>query len=79
MPALGAAVLALPDPKAGERAAIQVAIRSVLDRATLDSMSPADGDSFVGEVEDLLREEICDSQGNWTAHDARLRFRATKP
>ena len=31
---------------------------------------------FFEEVEDLLREEVCDSYGNWTAHYVRLRFRA---
>ena len=49
------------------------------ERATLDGISPAERDSFLREVEDLLREEICDSHGNWTAHYVRLRFRATKP
>ena len=34
---------------------------------------------FIVEVEDLLREEICDSAGNWTAHYVRLRFRSCKP
>ena len=34
-------------------------------------------ESFIEEVEDLLREEICDSYGNWTAHYVRLRFLAT--
>jgi hypothetical protein len=33
-------------------------------------------DQFIKEVEDLLREEVCDSHGNWTAHDVRLRFLA---
>ena len=39
--------------------------------------SPTDErESFLQEVEDLLRPEICDSQGNWTAHYVRLRFLA---
>ena len=49
------------------------------ERATLDGISPAERDSFLRDVEDLLREEICDTNGNWTAHYVRLRFRATKP
>ncbi len=39
-------------------------------------MSDRDRESFVREVEDLLRPEICDRKGNWTAHYVRLRFRA---
>ena len=55
-------------------------IRGWLDtfeRATLDRIPPHERESFLGDVEDLLREEICDSQGNWTAHYVRLRFLAT--
>ena len=46
------------------------------ERATLDRIPQEHRESFVTEVEDLLREEICDSHGNWTAHYVRLRFRA---
>jgi trans-aconitate methyltransferase len=49
------------------------------ERATLDRIPPENRDSFIREVEDLLREEICDTQGNWTAHYVRLRFSAVKP
>ena len=34
---------------------------------------------FFEEVEDLLREEVCDSYGNWTAHYVRLRFAVADP
>ncbi len=47
------------------------------ERATLDGLAPGQRESFLQEVEDLLREEVCDSHGNWTAHYVRLRFRAT--
>ena len=47
------------------------------ERATLDRIPPSERASFIQEVENLLREEVCDRQGNWTAHYVRLRFRAT--
>jgi trans-aconitate methyltransferase len=47
------------------------------ERTTLDRIPPDQRDSFIAEVEDLLRPEICDRDGNWTAHYVRLRFRAT--
>ena len=46
------------------------------ERATLDRIPQNQRESFLQEVEDLLREEICDSYGNWTAHYVRLRFLA---
>lgn len=46
------------------------------ERATLDSIPQDQRQSFLQEVEDLLREEVCDSHGNWTAHYVRLRFLA---
>lgn len=49
------------------------------ERATLDHIPPAECELFLQEVEDLLKEEICDSYGNWTAHYVRLRFCAFKP
>ncbi len=54
-------------------------IRGWLDtfeRATLDRIPPEELESFLQEVEDLLRAEICDREGNWTAHYVRLRFKA---
>jgi trans-aconitate methyltransferase len=47
------------------------------ERATLDRIPLHQRESFLEEVEDLLREEVCDSYGNWTAHYVRLRFLAT--
>ncbi|MEO5741293.1 MAG: methyltransferase domain-containing protein [Vicinamibacterales bacterium] len=47
------------------------------ERATLDRIPEGQRDSFIAEVLDLLREEVCDSSGNWTAHYVRLRFLAT--
>ena len=47
------------------------------ERATLDGLAPDQRESFLQEVEELLREEVCDSYGNWTAHYVRLRFLAT--
>ncbi|HET9468269.1 MAG TPA: methyltransferase domain-containing protein [Vicinamibacterales bacterium] len=47
------------------------------ERATLDRIPQSERESFIKDVEDLLREEVCDRQGNWTAHYVRLRFRAT--
>ena len=46
------------------------------ERATLDRIPQHQRESFIEEVEDLLREEVCDSHGNWTAHYVRLRFLA---
>ena len=54
-------------------------IRGWLDtfeRATLDRIPHDQRPSFLQEVEDLLRGEVCDSHGNWTAHYVRLRFLA---
>ena len=48
------------------------------ERATLDSIPHGERESFVREVETLLRPEVCDTQGNWTAHYVRLRFLAHK-
>jgi trans-aconitate methyltransferase len=47
------------------------------ERATLDRIPETDRDTFLTEVEELLRQEVCDASGNWTAHYVRLRFRAT--
>lgn len=46
------------------------------ERATLDRIPQHLRDRFIEEVEGLLREEVCDSDGNWTAHYVRLRFLA---
>lgn len=34
---------------------------------------------FISEVRELLRPQLCDERGNWTADYVRLRFAATKP
>jgi trans-aconitate methyltransferase len=47
------------------------------ERATLDRIPENQREAFIREVEELLKEEVCDSQGNWTAHYVRLRFLAT--
>jgi trans-aconitate methyltransferase len=47
------------------------------ERATIDRIPQDERESFMRDVEDLLKEEVCDSSGNWTAHYVRLRFRAT--
>lgn len=48
------------------------------ERSTLDSIPKSDRESFLQEVEDLLRPAICDANGEWTAHYVRLRFRALR-
>jgi trans-aconitate methyltransferase len=48
------------------------------ERATLDGIPHGEREAFVREVEALLRSEVCDTQGNWTAHYVRLRFLAHK-
>ena len=47
------------------------------ERATLDRIPHDQRELFIHEVENLLKEEVCDSDGNWTAHYVRLRFLAT--
>ena len=46
------------------------------ERATLDCIPPNERQAFVNDVEELLRPEVCDSYGNWTAHYVRLRLAA---
>ncbi len=48
------------------------------ERATIDQIPDRDRETFVQDVEDLLKPEICDSNGQWTAHYVRLRFSAHK-
>ena len=48
------------------------------ERATIDRIPADELESFLQDVERLLRPEICDTQENWTAHYVRLRFAATK-
>jgi SAM-dependent methyltransferase len=49
------------------------------ERATLDLIEQDQRESFFQDVENLLRSEVCDSRGQWTAHYVRLRFRAFTP
>jgi trans-aconitate methyltransferase len=35
--------------------------------------------SFLGEVQEMLRPDLCDAEGRWTADYVRLRFAADKP
>lgn len=44
------------------------------EHATIGRMPESDRECFLREVEDLLKPEVCDSKGNWTAHYIRLRF-----
>jgi trans-aconitate methyltransferase len=48
------------------------------ERATLERIPHEHRELFLQEVETLLRPEICDTHGNWTAHYVRLRFLARK-
>lgn len=48
------------------------------ERATLDRIPPDARDAFLAEVEALLRPDVCDVDGQWTAHYVRLRFAALK-
>jgi trans-aconitate methyltransferase len=48
------------------------------ERSTLERLSAAEREGVIGEVEDLLRPSLCDSQGQWTGDYVRLRFRAFK-
>ncbi len=38
-----------------------------------------DRPTFLAEVQEALRPQLCDTAGNWTADYVRLRFAATKP
>jgi len=48
------------------------------ERATIDNIPECERELFLDEVENLLRPHICDSEGRWTAHYVRLRFRARR-
>ena len=50
----------------------------IFERATIDAIPEHARESFLTDVEDLLRPEVCDSRGNWTAHYVRLRFAARR-
>lgn len=40
---------------------------------------PAEAQAIIAEVSELLRPDLCDSDGNWQADYVRLRWRARKP
>jgi SAM-dependent methyltransferase len=42
------------------------------------TLPPADRPTFLAEVQEVLRPELCDADGKWTADYVRLRFSATK-
>ena len=42
------------------------------------TLSPADRPSYIAEVREALRPELCDAEGKWTADYIRLRFAANK-
>jgi len=42
------------------------------------TLSPADRPSYIAEVRETLRPELCDAEGKWTADYVRLRFGANK-
>jgi trans-aconitate methyltransferase len=42
------------------------------------TLSPAERPSYIAEVREALRQELCDTEGKWTADYIRLRFAAIK-
>jgi SAM-dependent methyltransferase len=42
------------------------------------TLPPAERPSYIAEVREALRPELCDTEGKWTADYVRLRFSATK-
>ena len=42
------------------------------------TLSPAERPSYIAEVREALRPELCDAEGKWTADYVRLRFGANK-
>jgi trans-aconitate methyltransferase len=44
----------------------------------ISKLSPADRPAFVEEVREVLRPQLCDSSGKWTADYTRLRFAAQR-
>ena len=43
-----------------------------------DKLSPQDRDTYLAEVQETLRPQLCDATGTWIADYTRLRFKATK-
>jgi hypothetical protein len=42
-------------------------------------LPPAERAAFIVEVQGMLRPQLCDAAGKWTADYVRLRFAAEKP
>ena len=42
------------------------------------TLPPAERPSYIAEVQEALRPDLCDAEGKWTADYIRLRFAATK-
>ena len=45
----------------------------------VNALPAADRKEFISEVRELLRPQLCDDRGSWTADYVRLRFAASKP
>jgi SAM-dependent methyltransferase len=43
------------------------------------TLLPAQRSSYIAEVQEALRPDLCDAEGKWTADYIRLRFAANKP
>jgi SAM-dependent methyltransferase len=48
-------------------------------RSFTAALAPEERPVLLAEVQELLRPQLCDAQGQWTADYTRLRFRAHKP
>jgi trans-aconitate methyltransferase len=44
----------------------------------ISKLAPGDRPAFIDEVREVLRPQLCDSSGNWTADYTRLRFAAQR-
>jgi trans-aconitate methyltransferase len=45
----------------------------------INALAPSERPAFLDEVKELLRPDLCDVDGHWTADYVRLRFAADKP
>ena len=45
----------------------------------LNAVPEADRTASIDQVRDILRPDLCDADGKWTADYVRLRFAALKP
>jgi trans-aconitate methyltransferase len=51
----------------------------VFAQSYTSAIPAAERPAFLAEVRELLRPQLCDEQGHWTADYVRLRFRGRKP